>query len=191
MAKKLKRLSKAAFLDSASDHLKVARQLIQADGYLDMMVVWVTPDGNINLTPSFNEPLIRVEQFREQGRHEEAGELKNAIWNDVRGLLEQQKAIGYFTVSDAYVGIKPIAKGDIAFGEEPGQILLPEMPLPRFDPKRREAIVVNWEWKGPPENVYTSGSIRQFYRREGNRIILEETERAGSAVGGAQEGFLR
>jgi hypothetical protein len=191
MAKKLKRLSKSAFLDLVSDHLGVARQLLQADGYLDMMIVWVTSDGTIFITGSYTEPLIRVEQLHEQGRHEEAYDLKNAIWSDVREHLERQKAIGYFTISDAFVGMQKLEKGAVAFGEEPGQILLPDVTLPRFDPKRREAIMVNWEWKGPPEGVYTSGSVRQFYRREGSRIIIEETERTGSPVGGSQEGMLR
>jgi hypothetical protein len=191
MAKKLKRLSKAAFLDTTSDFLKLAREMLQRDGYLDMVVAWVTDDRNIWVTDSFNEALMVAEDLHKQGRHQEAGDLKKDIWNAVRQHLEEQKAIGYFTMSDSFVTLKQFEKGGIAFGEQPGQILIPDVTLPRLDPTRREAIALNWEWKGPPENIHTSGHIRQFYRREGNRIIMEEIERAGAPAGGAQEGLLR
>lgn len=188
---KLKRLTKSAFLDSTSDFLRIAKENLQSDGYLAMVIVWVTEDGKIYLTDVYNKPLTMVEKLREQGRQEEAGALKEQIWDSVRQNLEQQKAVGYFTLSDAFVSVKQLKKGDVAFGEQPGQILVPDVTLPRYDPKRREAIVINWEWKGPPEGVHRSGNIRQFYRREGNRIILEEVERAGDPAGGAQEGLLR
>lgn len=191
MAKKLKRLSKSSFLESASELLGVARELLQRDGFLDLMVVWVTEDRDLFVTASYNPPLMEVERLRKQGRDDEADDLKNGIWNAVREQLKEQKAIGYFTVSEAWVSTKPYSKGDVAFGEEPGRALFPGMTPPRQDPKRREAIMINWEWKGPPEGVYSAGYIAQFYRREGNKIVLEEIDRLNSPIGGAQEGLLR
>jgi hypothetical protein len=188
---KLKRLSKTAFLDLTSDFLRIAKQNLQSDGYLDMIIVWVTSDGNVFITDQYNGQLSTIEQLRQQGRHEEAGDLKKQIWESVRENLEQQKAVGFFMLSDAFVTTNELKKGDVVYGEEPGQVMVPDFPLPRLDPKRREAIVINWEWKGPPQNVHMSGSIRQFYRREGNRIFLEETQREGDPFGGSAEGLLR
>lgn len=187
----LKKVSKAVFMDLISSVLANARENLQADGYLDMIVFWVTPDGGLVVDASLNEALKASERLHERGQHDEAAAVKSAIWENLRNKLEQQKAIGYFLISEAWVSMKEMAKGDVAFGEEPGQVLLPETQLPRFDFKRREAIIVNWEWKGPPKNVHSSGLIQQFYRRQGDRIILEEIERRMDPSGGQAEGMLR
>lgn len=186
MADKVK--TEQAFRGLVSEITDEAKKALRAEGFFPLAVIVVTAEGDLQ-NVDLQEHMDAAEELHAKGRHEEAIRVKKEAGLAIRELLRNVKAIGYITAGLSSVSTQ-VKREDIevVHGEEPGKGRIRGL-LPRFDPRRRDAIVVNWEWKG--EGVYKAGLAIQFFRRERGRIILEESQSSeGEPTVGLLTGLL-
>jgi len=181
--------SETAFRELVADIVLRAKETLLEDGFVPLAGIAVPTKGNVR-NFDLQQPMNQAEEFHSAGLHEEAVRLKKDLGLMIREVLREIKAIGYINAGQSTVSRPDPRNVQVVHGDEPGKGFA-RARLPRFDPQHRKAVVVNWEWKGPPEGTYKSGVIIQFFRRIPGGIVLEEsTSSEGDPVIGLLTGLL-
>jgi hypothetical protein len=162
--------SERAFRDLISQVLPSARKTLQTTGGLIPAAFLVTDDGLVTYVVEASEGTLD-------------------------GAVASLNPIGVIFVSESWVSVYDDPKDVVAaYGDSPGMEKLREdIPPPSQDPRRKEAILLTWEWKGYPDHKYKSGQKIQQFRRDPTGIILEDVK----SIEGADprhskfKGFLR
>lgn len=152
-------------------HKALARELLVRDGYHDLIAQVFSGTGP--KTASFGPALAGIEELYRRGEVAAALRGKQAMWEQLRTLCQQEKAWGLLWIGEAWVAVAAPGTVQVMGGDEPGRAVAIG-PIARFDPKRREVLTVTWEFRLEGEEKKYVGTWTQYFRHEGERILLEE-----------------
>lgn len=149
------------------DHVKkTAKQLIVKDKHIDMVAIYVNPDGGQHVTEM--TPILQLAQRALETSGKQAYNMvKNSLFTSIRVTARLSGAAGVVLVQEAWVAkLGKDDKEEIKAAEE-GK-------LPQDMEGRREAIMVIWEFKSKRNGESISGKWGQYYKREGESVVLQE-----------------
>jgi hypothetical protein len=113
----------------------------------------------------------------EQNLVMDAGNLEpDQRWPALRELLAEAGAIGYILIDEAWAHHPRSDEMRTIAGDEPGlaqTTLKPDVPRPSLHPDRREALLIQWQFKVPGADEW-SGGWQRLFRHEGEAIVMEE-----------------